>query len=102
MVDRQALRRQPAAAVLCEPLAPADPRRCRGARRGLPQGIRRAGADRKRGGARPLVDLSSIFTGTTASAAGFSMTGTPSEHRLGIALIVTAAAPGRPCRCNRK
>ena len=49
MVDRQGLCRQPAAAVLCQPLARADPRRRRRARRGLPQGVRRAGAKRQCG-----------------------------------------------------
>ena len=49
MVDRQGLCRQPAAAVLRQPLARADPRGRRRARRSLPQGIRRAGAERECG-----------------------------------------------------
>ena len=49
MVDRQGLCRQPVAAVFCKPLARADPRRRRRARRSMPQGIRRAGADRQCG-----------------------------------------------------
>ena len=52
MVDRQGLRRQPLAAVLRQPHARADPRGRRGPGRGLPQGIRRAGADRQCGEAR--------------------------------------------------
>jgi aspartate/methionine/tyrosine aminotransferase len=51
MVDRQGLCRQPAAAVLCQPLAGADPRGRRRARRGVPQGIWRAGAKRECGAA---------------------------------------------------
>ena len=52
MVDRQGLCRQPAAAVLRQPLARADPRGRRRARRSLPQGVRRAGAERQCGEAR--------------------------------------------------
>ena len=42
----KALCRQPAAAVLRQPVARADPRGRRGAGRSLPQGVRRAGAHR--------------------------------------------------------
>ncbi len=47
MVDRQGLCRQPAAAVLCQPLAATDPRGRSRARRGLPQGVWCAGTNCK-------------------------------------------------------
>ena len=50
MVDRQGLCRQPPAAVFRQSIARADPRRRRRARRGLPQGIRRAGKKCECGG----------------------------------------------------
>ena len=40
---------EPAAALFCQPLAPADPRGRRRARRSLPQGVRRAGPQRQCG-----------------------------------------------------
>ena len=55
MVDQQGPFRQPAAAVLRQPLARADPRRRRRARRSLPQGVRRAGTNCQCGEAGPQV-----------------------------------------------
>ena len=61
MVDQQGPFDEPAAALFRQPLAPADPRRRRRARRSLPQGVRRAGAKRECGEAglilRPLRQL---------------------------------------------
>ena len=56
----KALCRQPVAAVFCKPIAPADPRRGRRACRNMPQGIRRAGANRQCGGPRPQLIIRAI------------------------------------------
>ena len=63
MVDQQGPFRQPAAAVFCQPLARADPRGRRRARRGLPQGVRRAGPQCQCGETGPRVETPGVKSG---------------------------------------
>ncbi len=96
MVDRQGLCRQPAAAVLCQPLARTDPRGRRGARRCLPQGIRRTGAKRQCGEAGSNDELSWLIEVAPGSGSAVLLTGLP--HGRG----PFAASPRHCADCRRR